>query len=189
VCIRLRKDLALALSAPHHLDAGRLSIRQVDPGEMSPGEFVALVRDEVEGRGASVVMIDSLNGYLNAMPEVRFLALQLHELLTYMGQRGVTTLLVMAQHGLVGSSMRSPIDVSYLADSVLLMRFFEVAGQVRMALSVLKKRSGAHERTIREVTFGKDGISIGKPLDEFRGILTGVPTYIGDTLPRQAGDR
>src|SRR5581483_9219706 len=120
---------------------GRISIRQVDPGELSPGQFVALVRAEVEGRGASIVMIDSLNGYLNAMPEIRFLTLQLHELLTYLGQRGVTTLLVVAQHGLLGSSMQTPIDASYLADAVILMRFFEAGGRVRLAMSMLKKRN------------------------------------------------
>ncbi len=180
----LARSAGLGLDVKGHLAAGRLSVRQVDPGELSPGEFVSLVRAEVEERGATVVMIDSLNGYLNAMPEVRFLTLQLHELLTYLGQRGVTTLLVVAQHGLVGSSMQSPIDVSYLADAVLLLRFFEAAGCVRMALSVLKKRSGGHERTIREITFGKDGIAVGKPLAEFQGVLTGVPTYVGPARPR-----
>ena len=134
-------------------------------------------------RTASVVMIDSLNGYLNAMPEVRFLSLQLHELLTYLGQRGVTTLLVVAQHGLLGGSMQAPIDASYLADSVLLLRFFEVAGHVRLAISALKKRSGTHERTIRELSFGKDGIRVGKPLEEFQGVLTGVPSYVGHAAP------
>ena len=130
-----------------------------------------------------MVMIDSLNGYLNAMPEVRFLTLQLHELLTYLGQRGVTTLLVVAQHGLVGTSMVTPIDASYLADSVVLLRFFESDGQVRQAVSVLKKRSGAHERTIRELRLGKGGITVGKPLEEFQGLLTGVPTYVGPANP------
>lgn len=176
----LARSAGLGLDLPSYLRAGRLSIRQVDPGELSPGEFVHCVRQEVEGQEATVVMIDSLNGYLNAMPEVRFLTLQLHELLTYLGQRGVTTLLVVAQHGLVGSSMQTPIDASYLADSVLLLRFFEAGGRVRMALSVLKKRSGPHERTIRELEFGKGGITVGRPLDEFQGILTGVPTYVGD---------
>jgi circadian clock protein KaiC len=180
----LARSAGLGLDVKGHLAAGRLSLRQVDPGELSPGEFVSLVRAEVEARGATVVVIDSLNGYLNAMPEARFLTLQLHELLTYLGQRGVTTLLVVAQHGLVGTSMQTPIDVSYLADSVLLLRFFEAAGQVRMALSVLKKRSGAHERTIRELKFGKDGVTVGKPLDEFQGILTGVPTYVGGAAAR-----
>lgn len=186
----LARSAGLGLDIHGHLQAGRLTIRQVDPGELSPGEFVHSVRREVEERGASIVMVDSLNGYLNAMPEARFLMLQLHELLTYLGQRGVTTLLVMAQHGLVGSSMQAPVDVSYLADSVLLLRFFEAAGRMRMALSVLKKRSGSHERTIRELTLGKDGITVGKPLDEFEGILTGVPRYVGQArlLGRQEAD-
>jgi circadian clock protein KaiC len=174
----LARSAGLGLDVRGHLEAGRLMIRQVDPGELSPGEFVHAVRREVEGHGASIVMIDSLNGYLNAMPEVRFLTLQLHELLTYLGQQGVTTLLVVAQHGLVGSAMQTPIDASYLADSVLLLRFFEATGQVRMALSVLKKRSGSLERTIRELHVGKDGITVGKPLEEFQGILTGVPRYV-----------
>lgn len=182
----LARSTGLGMDIQSHIDTGRLSVRQVDPGELSPGEFVALVRAEVESGGVSLVMIDSLNGYLNAMPEVRFLSLQLHELLTYLGQRGVTTLLVVAQHGLLGSSMQTPIDVSYLADSVLLMRFFEATGAVRMAVSVLKKRSGAHERTIRELKFGKGGITVGKPLDEFQGILTGVPKYVGGAGPRDA---
>jgi len=183
----LARSAGLGLDVRGHLEAGRLTIRQVDPGELSPGEFVHSVRREVEERGASVVMIDSLNGYLNAMPEVRFLTLQLHELLTYLGQRGVTTLLVVAQHGLVGSTMQTSIDASYLADAVLLLRFFEAAGQVRMALSVVKKRSGFHERTIRELRFGKDGIAVGKPLEEFQGVLTGVPQYVGQA--GQSGER
>ena len=179
----LARSAGLGLDLGSHLAAGRLTIRQVDPGELSPGEFVHLVRAEVEEGGASMVMIDSLNGYLNAMPEVRFLSLQLHELLTYLGQRGVTTLLVVAQHGLVGSSMVTPIDASYLADSVILLRFFEAAGQVRQAISVLKKRSGAHERSIRELRFGKGGIVVGEPLEEFQGVLTGVPSYVGPAGP------
>jgi len=175
----LARSAGLGMDVRGHLAADRLSVRQVDPGELSPGEFVHLVRAEVEDRGATLVVIDSLNGYLNAMPEVRFLTLQLHELLTYLGQRGVTTLLVVAQHGLVGASMMAPIDASYLADSVLLLRFFEAAGQVRQAVSVLKKRSGAHERTIRELRIGSGGIAVGEPLAEFQGVLTGVPTFTG----------
>lgn len=185
----LARSAGLGQDVKGHLAAGHLTIRQVDPGEMSPGEFVSLVRAEVEENRCSVVMIDSLNGYLNAMPEVRFLTLQLHELLTYLSQRGVTTLLVVAQHGLVGN-MQAPIDVSYLADSVLLLRFFEASGCMRIALSVVKKRSGAHERTIRELEFGHDGIKVGKPLEEFQGILTGVPTYVrGDDRPTKPEGR
>jgi circadian clock protein KaiC len=184
----LARSGGLGLGVQTHLAAGRLTIRQVDPGEISPGEFVHAVRLEVEQHGATVVMIDSLNGYLNAMPEVRFLTLQLHELLTYLGQWGVTSLLIVAQHGLVGNMMQAPVDASYLADSVLLLRFFESAGEVRQALSVLKKRSGAHERTIREFRLGKDGIAIGKPLAEFQGVLTGIPSYVGEAAPLKKQD-
>lgn len=171
----LLRSAGLGFDLTPHIESGRIRIRQVDPGELSPGEFVHLVREEVEERKATFIAIDSLNGYLNAMPEVRFLTLQLHELLTYLGQKGVTTLLVVAQHGLVGNSMVSPIDASYLADTVLLLRFFEAAGHVRQAISVLKKRSGSHEKTIRELTLGEDGITLGPPLDNFRGILSGIP--------------
>jgi circadian clock protein KaiC len=121
-----------------------------------------------------VVVIDSLNGYLNAMPGERYMLVQLHELLTYLGQLGVTTLLIAAQQGLVGQTS-NPIDVSYLADSVVLLRYFEVEGEVRKAISVLKKRTGSHERTIRELRMGGDGIHLSEPLRQFRGILTGIP--------------
>lgn len=183
------RSQSLSLDLRPFLDSGRISIRQVDPGELSPGEFVNLVRQVVEVHGATLLVIDSLNGYLNAMPDVRFLMLQLHELLTYLAQRGVTTMLVMAQHGLIGSTMVSPIDASYLADSAILLRFFEAAGEVRQALSVLKKRSGPHERTIREMTIGKGGLAVGEPLHQFHGVLTGVPTYTGQATPliRQDG--
>ena len=163
---------------------GAIAVRQIDPAELSPGEFAHLVRDAVDGAGAKVVVIDSLNGYLNAMPDGRFLMLHLHELLTYLGQRGVTSILVVAQHGLVGSSMITPVDASYLADSVLLLRFFEAAGEVRQALSVVKKRAGAHERSIREFRLIEgEGIRLGGPLREFEGILTGVPRYTGGVGP------
>jgi len=122
--------------------------------------------------------VDSLNGYLNAIPDERFLTLQLHELLTYLGQRGVTSILVMAQAGLIGN-MAAPVDASYLADTVLLMRYFETAGEVRQAISVVKRRGGVHERTIREYRFGPDGIRIGEPLTQFHGVLTGVPSFLG----------
>lgn len=186
----MARSEALGLDVRGHSQAGRLGIRQVDPGELSPGEFVHLVREEAQEKGASVLVIDSLNGYLNAMPDARFLTLQLHELLTYLGQRGVTSLLVMAQHGLVGSSMVSPVDASYLADSVILLRFFEAAGKVRQAISVLKKRGGHHERTIRELQLGQEGVTVGRPLAEFRGVLTGVPSFTGEAgrLMEQEGD-
>ncbi len=153
---------------------GEISLHQIDPAELSPGEFAQLVRVEVDDRKATVVLIDSLNGYLNAMPEERFLVLQLHELLSYLGARGVTTLLAVAQHGIVGDSIQSPIDMSYLADSVILLRFFEHAGRVSKAISVVKKRSGTHEETIRRVSFNAQGIHLSEPLREFQGVLTGV---------------
>jgi circadian clock protein KaiC len=132
----------------------------------------------VEKQNARVVVIDSLNGYMNAMPEEQFLTAQLHELLMYLGRRGVTTLIVVAQHGLVGMHMQSPVDTSYLADSVVLLRYFEYAGKVKKAISVVKKRSGAHEESIRELRFDEKGIHLSEPLANFRGILTGVPTEI-----------
>ena len=161
-----------------HLDSGRISVRQVDPAELSPGELVQAIRDVVTNNHASVIVIDSLNGYLNAMPDGRFLIVQLHELLTYLGQAGVATLLVGAQHGLIGTQMQSPVDASYLADAVVLLRYFEDAGVVRQAISVVKKRGGAHERTIRELTLGAGGVCVGEPLHNLRGILTGVPVPI-----------
>ncbi|KQP21989.1 circadian clock protein KaiC [Pseudorhodoferax sp. Leaf267] len=159
-----------------HIESGHIHLRQVDPAELSPGEFVHLIRVAVTEREARVIVIDSLNGYLNAMPDERFLIVQLHELLTYLGQCGVATLLVGAQHGLIGMNMKSPVDASYLADAVVLLRYFEADGEVRQAISVLKKRGGAHERSIREFSMDSTGIRIGQPLRQFRGILTGVPT-------------
>ena len=162
--------------------SGRMAVRQVDPGALSAGELVQLARDEVEQRDARLIVIDSLNGYLNAIPDERFLTLQLHELLSYLGQRGVTTILVMAQSGMVGQAT-APVDASYLADTVLLLRYFEAFGEVRQAISVLKRRGGSHERTIREFRFGPGGIQIGAPLAEFQGVLSGVPTYTGTQTP------
>lgn len=156
-------------------ESGTLRIQQIDPAEMSPGEFGFLVRSAVEQEGARLIVIDSLNGYLNAMPEERFLTAQLHELLTYLGQQGVTTIMVVAQHGLVGSRAEAPVDTSYLADSVVLLRYFEDRGRVRKAISVVKKRSGHHEDSIRELWFDRDGIHLGEPVTRLRGILTGVP--------------
>ena len=137
----------------------------------------------VEQRHARIVVIDSLTGYLNAMPDDRYLLPQLHELLAYLGQCGVVTILVATQHGLIGN-MSSQVDASYLADSVVLLRYYEAAGAVRNAISVVKKRSGSHERTIREFSLGNGGITIGKPLRDFHGVLTGVPTYTGKVTAR-----
>jgi len=157
----------------------RYHLQQVDPAELAPGQFAQLVRHVVEERDVRLVVIDSLNGYLNAMPEEQYLTIQMHEMLTYLSHRGVATVLLVAQHGVLGSAMTTPIDVSYLADTVVLLRYFEAHGAVRQALSVVKKRSGEHERTIREFGLGNGGVRIGDPLVEFHGILTGVPTYDG----------
>jgi circadian clock protein KaiC len=179
----LERTAGLGIDLQKHVDNGRVHIRHVDPGEMTIGQLVHLIREQVEDRGAQMVVIDSLNGYLNAMPEVRFLGLHLHELLSYLGTRGVTTLMVMAQHGLVAETMQVPVDTSYLADAVVLLRYFEAAGSVRQALAVVKKRGGAHERTIREYRFTPNGIVIGEPLSEFQGVLRGTPDYIGKMGP------
>ncbi|MFO0809324.1 MAG: ATPase domain-containing protein [Gemmataceae bacterium] len=170
-----------------HLAQGRVTIRQVDPAEMSPGEFAHAIRRAVERQQASVVVIDSLNGYLNAMPEERFLIIQLHELLTYLGQAGVATLLISAHQGLIGSQMVTPVDATYLADAVILMRYYETMGEVRQAISVVKKRGGAHERTIRDFHLESGRISVGPPLRDFRGVLTGVPVFEGDRDPLRGG--
>ena len=162
-----------------YMNDGLIVLQQVDPAELAPGEFAHTVIRAVDRDKARVVVIDSLNGYLNAMPEERFLTIQMHELLTYLNQQGIVTILIMAQHGFLGSSMASPVDVSYLADTVLMLRYFEAGGAVHRALSVVKKRTGAHENTIRELEITSQGIRVGKPLTNFQGILTGVPAYSG----------
>jgi circadian clock protein KaiC len=173
----------LGIDVESHMKGGLLSVQQVDPAELSPGELAATIRRAVDGTDnahspAKVVIIDSLNGYLNAMPEEKFLTAQLHELLAYLGHKGVVTILSVTQSGMVGH-MNSPVDTTYLADNVILFRFFESRGYVRRAISVVKKRSGKHELTIRELSVNEKGLQIGEPLDQFQGILTGVPTYLG----------
>jgi circadian clock protein KaiC len=156
---------------------------------MSPGELTALVCRGVNQRNATVVVIDSLNGYLQAMPQESFLALEIHQLLSYLNQQRVLTILVTAQHGLVGV-VESPIDFSYLSDAVLLLRFFEAQGKVRKAISVLKKRVGTHEDTIRELRLTAEGLQVGEPLTDFQGIKSGIPTYVGSQpmIKAAAGD-
>jgi circadian clock protein KaiC len=173
---------SLGVQLQHGRGPGKVRVQQIDPAEVSPGEFGHMVRDCVEHDDARVVIIDSLNGYLNSMPEERFLTIQLHELLSYLGRKGVITMMVVAQHGLMGAAMQSPVDASYLADSVILLRYFESGGKVKKAVSVVKKRSGAHEESIRELRFDNTGIHLSEPLAHFQGILTGVPTIVG-TLP------
>ncbi|MET0654842.1 MAG: ATPase domain-containing protein [Pseudoxanthomonas sp.] len=170
---------ALGIELESAIDSGLIRFQQIDPAEMSPGEFAFNVRQSVERDNARVVIIDSLNGYLNSMPDGRFLILQMHELLSYLAQQGVLTLLVLAQHGLVGP-METPLDISYLSDAVVMLRYFEHAGRVRRAMSVVKKRSGYHEQTIREFTLSEEGLSLGPPLTQFDGVFSGTPTYTGD---------
>ena len=159
-------------------DDGSLFIEQMDAAEVSPGEFAHKVRTCVEKEGIRTVIIDSLNGFQNAMPEEQFLILHMHELLQYLNRLGAATFLTVAQHGLVGD-MKSPVDVTYLADTVLVLRYFEAFGQVRRAISLLKKRTGRHENTIREFSIGDTGLKVGAPLDKFQGVLRGVPQYLG----------
>jgi circadian clock protein KaiC len=167
---------SLGMPLQEHVDNGRINVRQIDPAQLQPGEFAHLVRHAVETDGTRLLTIDSLNGYLNAVPEEKFLLLHLHELLGYLGEHGVATLLVFAQAGLVGQ-MHSVVDVSYLADCVILLRYFEAHAKIRKALSVVKKRSGSHETAIRDFLLSADGIGIGDPLEGYRGVLTGIPSY------------
>ena len=173
---------ALGIDLKRGRGPGFVQLIQVDPAELSPGEFTHLVRQAVEIDNARVVVIDSLNGYMNAMPDEKWLTAQLHELLSYLGRRGVTTLMVVAQHGLVGATMQTPIETSYMADSVVVLRYFEYAGEVKKAISVVKKRSGAHEGTIRELSFSAGGIHLGEPLRKFRGIMTGTPVELRSSV-------
>jgi circadian clock protein KaiC len=170
---------ALGIPLPEHVDAGRVHLLPVNPVEITPGEFTQIVREAVEAQQARIVVIDSLNGYFNAMPEEKLLELQLHELFRYLRQLGVTVILTMAQHGLLGTLMPGPIDLSYLADTLVLLRYFEARGRIHKALSIPKKRAGRHESTIRELAMDGSGLRVGPPLTAFRGVLTGLPEYTG----------
>ncbi len=174
------KGLGIDLEAMQ--DAGKLVLEQMDAAELSPGEFSHRVRSFVERDNIRHVAIDSLNGYQASMPEEQFLILHLHELLQYLNRRGATTFLTVAQHGMIGD-MRQPVDVTYLADTVIVLRYFEAMGRVRRAMSVIKKRTGAHEDTIRELQIDQNGIALGPPLVDFQGVLRGIPTYVGKSGP------
>ena len=160
-----------------------VNIHQVEPTQMSPGEFADTVRNVVARDGARLIVIDSINGYMQAMPSERLLTVQVHELLSYLAVRGVSIIMTLVQHGVFGGPVDEAAEVSYLADTVLLLRYFEYAGVVRQAISVVKKRSGPHEHTIRECRVDRGGLRVGDPLAEFHGVLTGVPTYTGDRAP------
>jgi len=170
------------------VDAGKVKLHQIDPAEMSAGEFAHRVHEAAHLDRCQLIIVDSLNGYLHAMANEKHLGVQLHELLSYLNNLGVATVMVMAQHGLTGHTMQSPIDVSYLADTVVMLRYFEAEGRIRKAISVVKKRSGAHEDTIRELTFDSEGLHIGEPLASFSGVLTGVPRFIGERGELQGDD-
>lgn len=186
----LTRCAGLGMRLEEGVGPGKMRLRQIDPAEVSPGEFAAMVRKSVEEDDARVVVIDSLNGYLNSMPQDHFLTAQLHELLSYLNNRGVATFMVIAQAGLMGSSMTSPVEASYLADTVVVLRYFEHLGRVKKAISALKKRTGGHEGAIREIWFDGKGIHLSEPLLQLRGVLTGVPVEItGVDAAREAGRR
>ena len=170
-----------------YLETGQLRLQQIDPAELSPGEFACRVRQATEAGHASMIVIDSLNAYLQSMPDERHLLLQMHEMLSYLNQQGIITVLILGQHGLLGD-MRSDVDLSYLSDNIVLFRFFEAKGEIRTALSIVKSRTRAHERTIREIRLSTGGIQVGAALRDFEGVLTGLPSYKGsvDLLPQSA---
>jgi circadian clock protein KaiC len=171
------RSIGADLSSLH--DRGLVSIEQLDPAQVTPGEFATAIRARVERGGARFVVIDSLNGYLSAMQDESTVLVQLHELLTFLNERGVLTILIVAQHGVLGTGIVAPIDVSYLADTLILMRFFEAEGTVRQAISVVKKRTGDHEHTIREFQITGGGPRVGAPLAHFQGVMTGIPQFTG----------
>lgn len=173
---------ALDMDLEKFIEDGFLFIEQVDAAQVTPGEFAYRARELVDSNGITEVIIDSINGYRAAMPEENSLILHMHELLQYLNRRGASTFMTVAQHGIVGT-MDAPVDITYLADTVILLRYFEAAGEVRRAVSVVKKRAGMHETTIREFTIGAGGIKVGEPLSAFTGVLAGVPTFTGDSLP------
>jgi circadian clock protein KaiC len=179
----LARAKALGIDLAAMRDAGKVIVEQQDAAELTPGEFSHRVRNRIDREQVRIVAIDSLNGYQAAMPEEQFLTLHLHELLQYLNRRGAATFLTIAQHGMMMTDMKQPIDVTYLSDTVIMLRYFEAFGRVRRAISVIKKRAGAHEDTIREFRIDGSGMTVGDPLQEFQGVLRGVPTYVGQSLP------
>ena len=179
----LSRSNAIGIDLEAMRDNGTLHIAQMDAAEISPGEFAHNVRKAVETDNIRTVVIDSLNGYQNAMPQEHHLLLHMHELLQYLNRLGAATFLTVAQHGMVGE-MKTPVDLTYLADTVVLLRYFEAFGRVHRAISVLKKRTGPHENTIREFTIGRNGIVVGPVLEKFHGVLRGVPEYVGESIPK-----
>jgi circadian clock protein KaiC len=179
ILINRAREIGLAFDAS--MTSGLLRVQQVDPAEIAPGELANQIMRAVSEEGVRMVVLDSLNGYVNAMPQEDYLHLHLHELLSYLNQKGVVTIMILAQHGLIGP-MGTPVDVSYLADTVMLTRFFEAQGAIKKSVAVIKKRSGAHEETIRELTISANGVKLGEPLVNFQGVMTGVPRILGGEL-------
>jgi len=177
------RTTALGMDLSDAIESGQMHIQQVEPTDLSPGEFASQVVNAVNKNRITLVVIDSINGYMQSMPEERLLPIQVHELLSFLSNHGVTCIMTLVQHGIFGNPVDQAAEVSYLADSVILMRYFEVQGAVRQAVSVVKKRSGDHERMIRECKVGKGGLIVGAPLSEFQGVLTGVPRYVGNMGP------
>lgn len=173
-----KRSELMGMDVKNAMENKLLTLHKIDPAELSPGAFAGIVQESVKAENYSVVVIDSLNGYIQAMPQEEFLVLQLHELLAFLNNQGIVTILTLAQQGMVGS-MSSPVDLTYLADTVVLTRFFEARGAIRKAISVIKKRTGFHESTIREFTSGKNGLQVGEVLQDFDGVLTGIPKYHG----------
>ncbi len=178
----LKRAESMGMPLHRYIDEGLLVVHQIDPAELSPGEFAWRVRRDVDENDCRLLVMDSLNGYLAAMPQEQHLILQMHELLSYLSQSGVVTFLINPQHGLVGT-MTSSLDISYIADTVVLIRFFEAQGRLRKAISILKHRGGGHEDAIRELRIDTRGIRVGQPLVDFRGVLTGTPEYFGAKQP------
>ncbi len=181
----LTRAKAMGIDLEAMRDAGKLFIEQMDAAELAPGEFAHRVRTCIDRENIRTVAIDSMNGYQASMPEEQYLILHLHELLQYLNRQGASTFLTVAQHGMIGD-MRQNVDLTYLADTVILLRYFEAMGRVRRAISVIKKRAGSHEDTIREFQISNEGLFVGEPLAAFQGVLSGVPTYIGGASPLMA---
>jgi circadian clock protein KaiC len=174
----LARAASVGIQVEDLVAAKMVEVMQIDPAELSPGEFAHILIQSVRAKGVKLVLVDSLNGYVQAMPDAKFLIIQLHELLTFLNRQGVLTLMTVAQHGLIGQ-MQSPVDLTYLADSIILLRYFEQGGRIKKAISVIKKRIGQHEDTIREFRVDPSGLRVGPPLEEFHGVLTGTPTFQG----------
>jgi circadian clock protein KaiC len=176
----LLRSRTLGMNLQPYIDNGCLRLQQVDPAELSPGEFATMVRREVIDRDCRMIVVDSISGYLTAMPQEQQLMLQMHEMLSYLNRSGVVTFLINPQQSLLGTLQMGGVNVSYIADAVLMLRFFEAEGRIRKALSVLKNRAGPHEDAIRELRIDGRGVRVGPPLTQFRGVLTGTPEFAGD---------